>query len=430
VPELGLPVLPPSTSRVAISPICALQALHSREARPHPKPDMPLRHGPRTAAQRFSLAAVFSASFGVGLIFGFQPPLMALVLERGGASSLEIGAVTSISTVAVMLCAPLYPPAIARLGLRAAVILGIVASTAMLLLMPLFAGFQGWLALRFLTGCALGLEWVASEIWLNTLSTDASRGTVMGSYATVFAAGVMAGPLLLEVTGTTGSKPFAVGALSLALTALPLLLTRGSSPTAPRSRGGLPWLRIVRAAPLVMLAALCAGLVESAYVSLLPVFGVLRGLEERSSLLLVTIFLAGNVLLQLPIGRVADRLGRRHVLGACAAVCVVGPLLLSAAMGTAWLLWPLLLLWGGTMYGFYTQGIALLGEAYAAAELADANTVFVVVYCAGGIVGPSLGGFAMDCWSPNGLLVFLSCAPLPLGAGLLRRARRLKSAAS
>jgi len=389
---------------------------------------MPIRRGPQRAeAQLLSLAAVLSASFGVGLIFGFQPPLMALVLERSAASSLEIGAVTSISTVAVMLCAPLYPGAIARLGLRAAVIVGIAASTAILALMPLLPGLPAWLALRFLTGCALGLEWIASEIWLNTLSTSTSRGTVMGTYATVFAAGVMAGPLMLEVTGTAGSKPFEVGALALALTALPLLLVpRG--PNAMLSRARLPWLRTIRAAPIVMLAALIAGLVESAYVSLLPVFGVLRGLDERAALLLVTVFLAGNVLLQLPIGRVADRLGRRRVLAACAAICIAGPIVLSAVMGKPWLLWPVLLLWGGTMYGFYTQGIALLGEVYPEAELADANTVFVVVYCAGGIAGPSLGGFAMDCWTPNGLLVFLSCAPLLLGVSLLRRPRPLRSA--
>ena len=67
----------------------------------------PVRERARAPSQKFNLAAVFSASFGVGLIFGFQPPLMALVLERAGASSFEIGAVTSISTVAVMLCGPL-----------------------------------------------------------------------------------------------------------------------------------------------------------------------------------------------------------------------------------------------------------------------------------------------------------------------------------
>lgn len=374
---------------------------------------------PFSGSRRLSLAAVFSASFGVGLIFGFQPPLMALVLERGGASSFEIGAVTGISTVAVMLCAPLYPGAITRVGLRPAIILGIAVSTVALLLMPLLPGLRGWLALRFVTGCALGLEWIASEVWLNTLSSDRSRGTVMATYATVFAAGVMAGPLLLQLTGTAGWRPFGVGALCLALTALPLLLVRQSSATNPGPRERLQWLPLARAAPIVMLAALIAGLVESAYVSLLPVFGLLRGLDETAALLLVTIFLAGNVILQLPIGRLADRLGRRRVLAGCASVCVIGPVLLSAALGTPWLLWPLLLLWGGTMYGFYTQGIALLGESYPQAQLADANAVFVVVYCAGGIVGPSLGGLAMDCWTPNGLLVFLSCAPLLLGAGLL-----------
>ena len=383
----------------------------------------PIRESARSGSHRFPLAAVFSASFGVGLIFGFQPPLMALVLERGGASSFEIGAVTSISTLAVMVCGPFYPRAIARLGLRPAVILGILVSTAMLLVMPWLPGFEGWLVLRFVTGCALGLEWIASEIWLNRLSTDSSRGTIMGAYATVFAAGVMAGPLLLQLTGTSGWRPFGAGALLLALTALPLLAARGGDDGDAGPRDRLQWLGIARVAPAVMVAALIAGLVESAYVSLLPVFALLRGLDESHSLVLVTVFLAGNVLLQLPIGRLGDRLGRTRVLALCAAVCVIGPILLSAVLSIPWLVWPLLLLWGGTMYGFYTQGIALLGESYPHVDLADANTVFVVVYCLGGIVGPSLGGFAMDCWSPNGLLVFLSAAPLLLAAGLLRRGR-------
>jgi MFS family permease len=233
----------------------------------------------------------------------------------------------------------------------------------------------------------------------------------------------MAGPLLLQITGTSGWRPFAVGALCLALTALPLLAARDRTARDDGPPERLQWLRIARAAPTVMLAALIAGLVESAYVSLLPVFALLRGLDERSSLLLVTVFLAGNVILQLPIGRLADRLGRQRVLALCAGVCVIGPIVLSAVMGVPWLVWPLLLLWGGTMYGFYTQGIALLGESYPHAELADANTVFVLVYCAGGLVGPSLGGLAMDWWTPNGLLVFLSGAPLLLAAGLLPRVR-------
>src|SRR5690242_18145489 len=112
----------------------------------------------RSRPDTLALAAVLFTSFGVGLTFGFQPPLMALVLERAGASSFQIGAVTSISTAAVILCGPLYPSAMRRLGLRLAIILGIVASAAVLFVMPWLPGVQGWLALRFVTGCALGLE--------------------------------------------------------------------------------------------------------------------------------------------------------------------------------------------------------------------------------------------------------------------------------
>ena len=41
--------------------------------------------------RRIALATVLSATLGVGLIFGVQPPLIALVLGRDGASSFAIG---------------------------------------------------------------------------------------------------------------------------------------------------------------------------------------------------------------------------------------------------------------------------------------------------------------------------------------------------
>ena len=375
----------------------------------------PYKIGLLSNSRTLSLAAVLCATVGVGLTFGFQPPLMAFVLARQGASSFVIGAITSASTIAVILLGPFYPAILARTSLRYAILGGTAIAVAILLIMPLRTSIEAWLVLRFINGCALGLAWIASEVWLNTLSTDQTRSTVMSLYTTVFATGVAAGPLLLQLTGTAGGKPFYVGALCLGLTALPLFLP-GHEPShserPPAQKQGL--LATLRVAPLAMFAALIAGLVESADVALLPVLGLKRGLDEHAALHVVMTFLAGNVFLQLPIGRLADRFGRARVLAGCATVSVIGPLLLSPLMQIPWLLWPLLLLWGGTMYGFYTQGIALLGDSYPTEQLASANAAFVIVYCAGGIVGPSLGGMAMDLWTPNGLVVFLSSAPLLL----------------
>src|ERR1700733_971268 len=253
---------------------------------------------------------------------------------------------------------------------------------------------------------------------MNNVSGTESRGTVMGIYGTVFSMGIVAGPILLEFTGTEGARPFAVGSACLVLTLLPLAVLRRVNGTAQECAPLRGLMGALLTAPIVMLAALVAGLVESADLTLLPLFGIHAGLDEGAALLLVTVFMAGNVILQLPIGLLADRYGRKFMLGICAATSCVGPLLLQRCLGAPLLLWPLLFVWGGTLYAFYSQGVALLGEEFAAENLASANTVFVMVYCMGGVIGPSAGGAAMDLWPNRGLPVLLSGAALLMLAGL------------
>lgn len=372
-----------------------------------------------TVSRPVVLAAVLSSCLGVGFIFGFQPPLMALVLSRAGVSSVGIGAVTAASLVAVIIVGPWYPKVIAFLGLRRSVVAGVCIAAIILLSMPLRTSLPVWLALRTLTGCAVGLSWIASEVWLGTVAGAKLRGTIMGLYGTVFSFGAMAGPALLEITGTRGWRPFAVGAAVLTLTLLPLLLLRKAVTAEPEFTPPREFAAVLSRAPVVMWAALIAGLIESADLTLLPLFGVRSGLRDGAALLLLTVYMGGNVVLQTPIGLLADRWGRRRLLAACAALSGVGPLLLMPWLHTPLLLWPLLFVWGGTLYAFYSQGIALLGGAFAEAELATANTVFVMVYCLGGVLGPSVGGVAMDGWPHLGLQVVLSVAAFSLLGALL-----------
>jgi MFS family permease len=364
------------------------------------------------------LVAVFSSCLGVGLIFGFQPPLIALSLSRLGYSSSAIGAVTAASLIAVILCGPLYPRAIHRLGLKRSIVAGIIFAAVILLLMPLSLSGPFWFALRFIAGCALGLVWIASEIWMNSVSDDESRGTVMGIYGTVFSMGIVAGPILLEFTGTQGARPFAVGAACLILTLIPLALLPQVTSAAQVFTPLRGLSAVLKAAPIVMLAAFVAGLVESADLTLLPLFGTHAGLDERAALSLVAVFMAGNVVLQVPIGLLADRYGRKTLLAVCALTSCIGPLLLQRCLGTPLLLWPLLFVWGGTLYAFYSQGVALLGEEFPVENLPSANTLFVMVYCLGGVIGPSAGGLAMDLWPTRGLPLLLSAAALLMLVGL------------
>jgi len=383
-------------------------------------------------AVHWVLAAVFSTSLGVGVIFGFEPPLIAMALNRAGESSFTIGSVIAVSAIAVILIGPLYPRLIARIGLQRSVVGGVACSAGALLVMPYWTGVWPWMLLRLLTGCALGLSWIASEIWMNRVCSDRSRGAVMGIYGTVFSLGVAAGPGMLELTGTAGARPFQVGAFALVLTLLPLMLLRqAASSSAAHAQGAAAadqsprgLARLLQEAPTIMAAAAVAGLVESADLSFLPLLGLRDGLDERAALLLVTVFLAGNVVLQLPIGLLADRFGRRFMVGVCAVVSGIGPLLLQGSIGRPLLLWPLLFVWGGTLYAFYSQGVALLGEEFAPAQVAAANTLFVMIYCCGGVLGPGVGGVVMDAWPQSGLPVLLAAPVFLLLLCLLADGRR------
>ena len=112
--------------------------------------------------------------------------------------------------------------------------------------------------------------------------------------------------------------------------------------------------------------------------------------------------------MQVPIGYLADRFDRRHVLAGCAAVGVIGPTLLPLAAGQPWVLYPILFIYGGVVVGMYTVGLALLGQRFTGADLAAANAAFVVMYSLGALVGPIAGGTAMDINDPNGLTISLA----------------------
>lgn len=376
-------------------------------------------------AQRLSLLAVLSTSLGIGVMFGFQPPLLALMLARQGASASTVGIVTAAGTLAVLLLGPFYPGMIRRMGLRRAVLSGVGCALVLLLAMPIEPTPAYWFVLRFISGAALGLTWIASEIWLNALSSSASRTTVMGVYGAIFAGGVAIGPVLLEVTGTAGLAPFAGGALVLAVSVLPLLLRRAAPAWQSAGREPRSLLSYLAASPIIMLAAMTAGLTESVVIALLPLLGLDRGLDESASLRLLVLFLAGNVLLQIPIAVVADRRGRWRTLTLCAIVSTVGPWLLLPALPYPWALASLMFVWGGTLYAFYSLGIALVGAHYTEEDLVGANTVFVMTYCFGGMIGPVLAGAALDRFRGIGLVSVLSFAGAVLVAGSLwRRGQR------
>lgn len=209
-----------------------------------------------------------------------------------------------------------------------------------------------------------------------------------------------------------------VQARALTCAALSLLVAVPLLPhwhTAPRIRidGGSNYVSVVWLAPLAMFAAFAGGLGEQVAFSFLPVYAVGAGVPAETGALWLSVFVMGNIVLQWPIGWMADHFDRRAVLAGCALVSMVLVGVLPLVPATSLFVIGTVLLWGGISFAIYPVGLALLGQGVKSGDIARANTAFSMIYILGGLIGRPMTGAAMDLFREPGLggtLALFYCA--------------------
>lgn len=393
---------------------------------PDPVPHPPLRQEGHfeqpldIARRRRGLIAVLTSILAAGLTFGTSIPLFSLLLERQGTATWLIGLNSAMPILATLLMGWLLPSLLKRVRALPLLLGGIVLIVACFLLMARFRGLEAWFLLRFLMGLGMAVHWIVSETWLNALAPKASRGLMAGLYATLLSVGFSAGPALLTLVALEGFAPFAFISVTIALAALPLLFVGDAAPVIEASGSHSRWSALLLA-PTVFAATLVSGVLDASMLSLLAIYGLRLDLPQDTAVLMLSVAVAGTVCLQVPLGWLADRRNKRTMLLACGAVGGAGSLALPFVIGHPLLLWPLLFVWGGVFVGLYTIGLATLGERFQGGTLAQANALFVMVYCLGNLSGPPVAGLAMDWIGPNGLpAVMAAVCGLFLLLGLAR----------
>src|SRR5262249_5084994 len=145
------------------------------------------------------------------------------------------------------------------------------------------------------------------------------------------------------------------------------------------------------------------GLGEQVAFSFLPVYAVGAGVSAETGALWLSTFVLGNVILQWPIGWMADHFDRRVVLAGCTLISALLVVVLSLVSAQSLLIIAVIGLWGGLSFAIYPVGLALLGQQFRDVDMARANTAFSMLYIMGGLVGRPLAGGAMDAMGDPGL---------------------------
>ena len=373
---------------------------------------------PTPRGKSLSLIAVIASAFISTLTFAITTPLLAVKLAAAGFSGGWIGLNTGAGAAAILLMSMATPALGQRLGSFWALLLSILVMALGVGLLPVCDGKVGWFLLRILIGAGIAVHWVISEVWVNSAAEETDRGKVVGAYvAAVGFAYLVAGPILLAM-GTKGNLPFFVVTVMIATAALPILVARRLVPALPASRGTGMLNAVVRQ-PTVMGASLVSGVAIASVLSFLLIYVERTGMTEQASLMVLAAVAVGNVLLQVPVGMLADRIGAERLLISVAAMALIGLAGMPFLGAIGLMRWPFLFLWGGSLGGFYTLSLTLVGRRFGPAELPAANAAFVIVYEIGGLLGPLTSGFSIDLWEPHGALVPVAVAYALFIAGAL-----------
>lgn len=356
---------------------------------------------------------------------GLTYPLLSFILERQGTTPGLIGLSAAMTPLGFIVSAPLIPALVRRFGAAWLAILCSLFAALTLIAIAWTQELWAWMPLRFLLGFFANPLSVISETWLITITPPSRRGRIMGLYSSIVSGGFAIGPLSLGLVGTEGWSPFLIGIVAFLLCGMILLAVVPRLPDMPQDGEATSVGGFLALAPLLLFAVFTAAAFEQILLSMLATYGATLGSTVERIASLITCFIAGNALLQVFLGRMAEQMGSMRTMLFCVLVSLVGCLLLPWAFNS-WLVWPLVFLWGGVSFGIYTMSLIQLGERFTGQALIAGNAAFAVAWGLGGIVGSPATGLAMQWLSHRGLplaLGFLSCVLVLLLLAKMRRAR-------
>ena len=355
---------------------------------------------------------------------GLQASLLGIRGPAAGFSTIEVSAIMSAYFAGFLASSMATPRLIRRVGhVRVFAALGSFISAA-LILFPAFENPVAWAALRAVLGFCFCGVYVTAESWLNNATTAANRGSALSAYMVVQTGGVVAAQALLTLNDPSGFLLFIIPSVLVSISFAPILLSVTQAPTFESTKGmSLP--QLYRASPLGVVAMFLMGGIFAAQFGMSAVYATQVGLGAGRLSLFLAAFYVGAVLLQLPIGWLSDRLDRRRLILAAAAVGASGGVL-GLLGGTSY---PVLLgaafLVGGLANPLYPLIIAYVNDAVEYEDMAAASGGLLFVNGIGAILGPVALGAAMGALGPRGFWAF--CALLLAGIAAyaaFRMARR------
>jgi len=356
------------------------------------------------------LIATTFLTMGIGLLNS----LLSINMRLQGSGNQTIGLVMSCNYLGIIMGIYFCQPIIQHVGhIRAFAAFGAVV-TAISLLHGLYMSPWFWAGLRIGFGlCVTGLFMVI-ESWLNEKVEPVFRGRLLSIYMILVYFGLGSGQLLLNLSDVQGKNLFMIAAIVSAVCLVPISITRAVNPQ-PLEVPRYNMVKLFQLAPLSMVGSFTAGLINSSFYALGPIFGLDIGLQVSQVSLFMSITVWAGLLFQYPVGLLSDRLDRLTVLS------VQGFLVAAVSLGIAMLgrsnlgtLLPMTACFG-VVFTIYPVSMARAQDNIEKQDIVPVSAALILFFGIGACFGPVTSSLIISKVGPWGLYYFTAACGGILG---------------
>ncbi|SFK49722.1 MFS transporter [Brevibacillus centrosporus] len=377
------------------------------------------------SASRYTFWVLILVVAIAGLSQGLSIPLLAVLLEQQGISSLVNGLNAAALYIGMVLISPFMEIPLRKLGYRTTIICGLVLVTIATALIPLFSHLAVWFVLRFLMGVGDSALHYSSQMWVTKISSPETRGRDLSAYGLAYGVGFSAGPLGLNLLPLGLWVPFGMLLILYAVGFFLLARMKNDYPEVivQTEKKENKYATVLRIGWLALIPSFLYGFMETSLNGSFPVYALRTGISLEWVSIILPSFVVGSILLQMPLGTLSDRLGRKRVMTVCAIIGGIAFFLFPLSGENVWFMMLLLAIAGAAVGSFYSLGLAFAADILPASMVPTAGIIAAINFGTASILAPNVNGVLMEWWEPWTIFWLMGASLLVFAAACLAASR-------
>lgn len=366
-----------------------------------------------TTAQGGSVAALGAIVTGAlmlqvaGTIVNTVVPLRMAIANQ---PPLLIGLVASAYSLGFLLGCFAIPSLVRRIGhIRGFAVFAALQAVSTLSF-PLLPE-AWWGTSRLVMGLAAAGHGICIESWISGQASGTRRGRIFGVYQILNRVAMIGSQVGVGYVAIQSQDVFLFASMAFSIALIPVALTRARGPESSEVVSvGLRTLW--QHAPAAVVGCLYVGLVGGPLTNVVPAYGILSGLDQRTTILLTAGIQMGALLMQWPMSLLADRVASRLIMliavsiVAVAAALLVTLLKFDASLSRIWL-FGLFALIGGCGIPLYTVAVTHAYFRIGRDQAVGLSAQLLFLWGAGSALGPVAATALMQIMGPQGMLAYI-----------------------